>query len=544
MTEIVVELGTEFPDLTEVVDELVGLRFASRLVGADATLWGDAAQEEASIRLGWIDAIENSREVVVAATQLRDDLNARGIRRVVLSGMGGSSLAPELICREANVPLTVLDSTHPDQVAAALDGKLAETVVVVSSKSGSTVETRSHRDVFTHSYTEAGLNPADHIVVVTDPGSPLEASARQAGSRVFLADPNVGGRYSALTAFGLVSSILAGADVHELLADAQAVRDVLAEDSANNPALTLGAAIASGLPEQFALIVAPNPTDRSGLGDWIEQLIAESTGKEENGILPVAVRGASPETGIDFSAHALRLWAPLSPTRELTSDELAVSAPLGAQFMLWEAATVVAGALIGINPFDQPDVESAKIAAREVLEQADREPLPEQPLTSSPVTRVGGYLGDPTQPQTLAEEVSRQLDQIAADGYLSIQAYVNRESEHARLYFALRDSLAKQLSVPVTLGFGPRFLHSTGQFHKGGPRTGVFLQLRDVPTQDVVIPGQSETFSQLLEAQADGDASVLSKLGRPVLVLRLLDTPQGLRELEEIVRSYKGSSAR
>lgn len=544
MTDIGVTLGAAVGQVDATVRELVDLRFASRMAAEDATLWGDAAQSEAAIRLGWLDAVARSRDTVVAAIELRDTLRARGIHRVVLCGMGGSSLAPELICAEANAALTVLDSTHPDQVAAALAQPLAETVVVVSSKSGSTIETRSHRDAFAHAFRAAGLDPAEHIVVVTDPGSPLADSAHDAGSRVFLADPNVGGRYSALTAFGLVPAILAGVDVDPLLSDALAARDLIAQDSVDNPALRLGAALARNASEQFALVLAPNPARHAKLADWIEQLIAESTGKHERGLLPVPVHGSAPETGVTFPAHALRVWAPLAPARELTGDELAVTAPLGAQFMLWEAATAVVGHLLGINPFDQPDVESAKAAAREVLSRADREPQAELPLREAAVARLGGLRGDVTDPPSLVDEIQWQLDQLEPSGYLAIQAYVNRESEHAERFVALRDALAAKLGVPVTLGFGPRFLHSTGQFHKGGPRVGVFLQIRDVPREDVAIPGQGNTFGELIEAQADGDHSVLTELGRPVLVLRFLDTAQALWECEAAVAQYDGGAAR
>jgi glucose-6-phosphate isomerase len=517
-----VQLGSGFADLSESISNLINIRFASRLSAGDATLWGPDAQAEASVRLRWLNVLEEANDVVDQARQLRDELRERGIHHVVLSGMGGSSLAPELICQTARQPLTVLDSTHPDQVSRALSEDLSATVLVVSSKSGSTIETTSHRELFTKAFADAGLNPADHIVVVTDPGSPLAASAEEVGSRVFTADPNVGGRYSALTAFGLVPSILAGVDVEPLLEQAKTTLEQISHDAPSNPALQLGAALASGIPEQFALVIAPNPVSDVGLGQWIEQLIAESTGKEEAGMLPVAVRGASPESGEQFPAHALRAWVPLSPSRDLTADEFAVTGELGSQFIVWEAAVTVLGALLGINPFDQPDVESAKVAARNVLSDKQREPRPEIPLTDAPAVRIGGY--QPEASSTLKEEITALIHQVVADSYLAIQAYVDRESPAAPRYYALRDELAAVLPVPVTLGFGPRFLHSTGQFHKGGPRVGVFLQIRDVPQEDIDIPQADTTFGALIEAQADGDAQVLLDLGRPVLELRVFDS--------------------
>ena len=227
--------------LSAAIDALVGDRFASRIARQDPTLWGPAAEEEAGKRLAWVTLPESSRGLVSDVAALEVQCRERGLSRVVLCGMGGSSLAPEVICEAAGVQLTVVDSSDPDQVRDALEDRLAETVVVVSSKSGGTVETDSQKRAFEKAFTDAGLEPTERIVVVTDPGSPLEEAARSAGYRVFLADPDVGGRYSALTAFGLVPSGLAGADIGELLDQAEAVRPVLEEDTADNPALRLGA---------------------------------------------------------------------------------------------------------------------------------------------------------------------------------------------------------------------------------------------------------------------------------------------------------------
>src|SRR5690606_21895018 len=240
----------------------------------DATLWGEAAEDEASRRLAWVDLYRTSRPLVGEIAALRDQLHQQGLDRVVLCGMGGSSLAPEVICATAGVPLVVLDSSHPDMVRACVEQDLERTVVVVSSKSGSTVETDSQRRAFEAAFRDAGIPPAERIVVVTDPGSPLDRASRDAGYRVVNADPDVGGRYSALTAFGLVPAGLAGADVAQLLDEAEAVADLLYEDDRGNPALTLGAALAGTEPLRDKLVITDDGSGIPGFADWAEQLIA------------------------------------------------------------------------------------------------------------------------------------------------------------------------------------------------------------------------------------------------------------------------------
>ena len=338
------------------VPELVAEGVAGRLFDGDATLWGESARSEAATRLAWVGLGRTSRPLVGEISALRDHLREQGVDRIVLCGMGGSSLAPEVICASAGVPLTVLDSSHPDVVRAAFTD-LDRTAVVVSSKSGSTVETDSQRRVAEQAFADAGIDPAGRIVVVTDPGSPLEADARSKGQRVITADPDVGGRYSALTAFGLVPSGLAGADVAALLDDAEAVTDLLAEDDDGNPGLRLAAAIAGTDPLRHALYLVDPGTPARGLGDWIEQLVAESTGKDGRGLLPVVLdhAGAAP---LPHDATLCRL-VPVTddtPAPSTAASRIDVGGSLGAQFLLWEVATEVAGRLIVINPFDQPVV--------------------------------------------------------------------------------------------------------------------------------------------------------------------------------------------
>jgi len=447
----------------------------------------------------------------------------------VLAGMGGSSLAPEVITRTARVDLTVLDSTEPGQVRAALGDRLEASALVVSSKSGSTVETDSQRRAYEQAFRDAGIDPAKRIIVVTDPGSPLDESARAAGYRVFNADPNVGGRYSALTAFGLVPSGLAGVDIAEILDEAETIELSLAIDSEENPGLVLGAAIAATAPLRDKLGIVADGTHIVGFADWAEQLIAESTGKEGTGILPVVLDVDAPELGEDLpDLQVVRLVDDAGD--EIFSDDrsgdIRVSGTLGAQLLVWEYATAVAGRLLGINPFDQPDVESAKIAARGLL---DARPAPEPAAFVTDGIEVRGTPEVIGAASDLVSAVDVLLEELPANGYISIQAYVDRVA-HPDLA-KLRDLLAARAARPVTFGWGPRFLHSTGQFHKGGPAVGVFLQITQTPVDDLAIPERPFTFGQLIAAQASGDASVLAEHGRPVLTLTLTDPAVNLGTL-------------
>jgi glucose-6-phosphate isomerase len=501
--------------------------FASRLFAQDPTLWGPAAESEAKIRLAWTDLPSTSRSLVDAITTLRDDLRSRGLTHVVLCGMGGSSLAPEVICATAGVPLTVLDSSHPDMVRAALGDRLAESAVVVSSKSGGTVETDSLLRAYVAAFEAAGLDPAEHLIIVTDPDSPFDREATAAGYRVIRADPDVGGRYSALSAFGLVPSGLAGADIGSLLAGAASARSLLAADSPDNPAVRLGLALAAahhvGVDKLVLLDAAGH-----GLGDWIEQLVAESTGKQGRGILPVVVPS---DTSVNFhpsSRDGFLITTGSSGAPAAVSGYAAgITGDLGAQFLLWEAAVAVAGAAIGINPFDQPDVESAKQAARQFLTSARTEIVP-------PDISVGGISAYETSARTLPGAVDELLGQVDPDhGYVAIQAYLDRLA-HAE-YAELREVLAARTKRPVTFGWGPRFLHSTGQLHKGGPATGVFLQITDDPIRDLQVPGRDFSFGTFIEAQYAGDAQVLQSHRRPLLRLHLDNAASALPALRALL---------
>ncbi len=520
------ELVVACPDEAEysaLVACLVADGVASGIASGDATLWGPAAQDEAGKRLGWTSLSTRSRPLVAEVAALGEELRAGGVTRVVLCGMGGSSLAPEVICEAAGVALDVLDSSDPDFVRSALV-RLDETVVVVSSKSGGTVETDSQKRVFEQAFSDAGIDPAGRVVVVTDPGSPLEQSAREAGYRVFLADPEVGGRYSALTAFGLVPCGLAGVDTGRLLDEAEAVRPLLEADSPDNPGLRLGALLGAANragADKMVLVDAGAPYP--GFGDWAEQLVAESTGKDGKGILPVVVAGDdAPNLSASTRDEVLVTFGPDHARGDADAPASGwgahVDATLGAQLLLWEHATAVAGRVIGINPFDQPDVESAKAAAREMLDGGGKSPTPL--FTEGPVTVFASDGWMPPGVDDVEHAVRALLAQLDRDhGYVAVQAYLDRHRDAALA--RVRDGLARRTGRPTTFGWGPRFLHSTGQYHKGGPDTGVYLQVSGEPAADLAVPGREFTLHEFLTAQAVGDGSVLAAKGRPVLRLHL-----------------------
>src|SRR5229473_2005386 len=464
---------------TQAIDKLAGDGVPAALAAGDATLWGSDAEPEASIRLGWLQAPRFSRELLPEIGELAERRRADGLSHLVLAGMGGSSLAPEVITKTAGVPLTVLDTTDPHQVARALGDRLDRTLVVVSSKSGSTIETDSHRRIYERAFAAERISGNDlrrRFIVVTDPGSPLEDSARDAGYHVVQADPYAGGRYSALTAFGLVPGGLAGADVNRLLDDAE---DALADLSGvdGNPGLILGAALGGyTLSGHDKAVLAEAGSTIRGFGDWAEQLIAESTGKQGRGIVAVA------------------------------------------------------GRLLGINPFDQPNVAESKENTANLLAEAGSGPLP----TGKPAF-VHGAVEVHADPDLLrdANDLPGVFDALLwsppPGGYLAVMAFLDRVGDAALAQ--LRDTLAARTTHPVTFGWGPRFLHSTGQYHKGGPQNGVFLQITGAVQRDVEVPGQPFTLGRLQLAQALGDLGALRQRGRPVVRLHLYDRASGIAQL-------------
>ena len=519
----------------EELAPLVADRVASRIAAKDPTVWGPDAEPEASIRLSWVTLPTSSRPLLAEIDALRADLWADGLDRVVLCGMGGSSLAPEVIARSYGIPLTILDSTNPSVVDRVAGGDLSRSVVVVSSKSGGTLETDSQRRTLVAAFEAAGIDPTTRLVVVTDPGSDLERLARSEGYRkVFLADPHVGGRYSALTAFGLVPTGLAGVDISELLDEAEAVMGELAADTADNPALVLATCLAANAGRNKAAIVDLG-SGIHGFADWAEQLIAESTGKLGRGVLPIAVEGpAAPEVrrpAADVVIGALTSPEDPDPGAGIGEPWVAVSGTLGAQFLLWETATAQMGRIIGINPFDQPDVESAKQAARGLL---DARPAQQPAEITEHGIEARGSAGLLDGVGSIAGAIDSLLARLDDDGYLAVMAYLDSERDAALL--GVRGALARRTGRPTTFGWGPRFLHSTGQYHKGGPAQGVFLQITCAEPRDVEIPGRPFTFGVLIAAQAEGDAEVLAEHDRPVLRLHIADPQTGVARLVDLLR--------
>jgi transaldolase / glucose-6-phosphate isomerase len=444
-----------------------------RIWAHDATVWTGA--DEASW-LGWLDQPWRMHEDVDLLLQFADSVIDR-IDAVVLLGMGGSSLAPEVIRRTfRQEAFHVLDTTHPVAIRA-LEHRIdvARTLFISASKSGSTLETRSHTDYF---WERTGGN-GDLFVAITDPGSSLEQLAREREfAGIFSGEPTIGGRYSALSAFGMVPAALMGIDVARLLVRAQEMADAC-RLTEGNPGLELGLSLGEGWREgRDKICIEQTP---GGFGLWAEQLLAESTGKLGKGLIPAP---GEPADGPDRQAQEVRV-----------SDEY----ELGQEFFRWEFATAVAGALLEINPFNQPDVQSAKDRTTQIL-ASGQDPL---------VERSGS-----------ADELFAQANE---GDYVCIQAFVDPSAANEERVLALADRARESTGCVVTKGFGPRYLHSTGQLHKGGPPTGLFLQVVDDTGEEIPIPGQPFGFGKLIRAQAAGDFASLQERGRRVARIRLED---------------------
>ena len=504
---------------------LVADRVATRLCAQDATLWGAATGATARISLGWTPAVAAARPLIPEILALRDELAAAGISHIVLGGMGGSALASEMIARTAGVELTVPDTTDPDRVHAALHDRLSSTALVICSKSGETIETDSQLRAYEKAFVDAGIDPRGRIIVVTDPGTPLEGSARRAGYRVFLTDPRVSGRYSALTAIGLVPAGLAGADIQQLLDEAEAITPDLAVDAIENPGFILGAAIAATNPLRDKLGFVLAGTRAVGFDLWAEQLITESIGKRAGGLFPFTLAPNAPELDAREAMHLpdlqiVRLVDDADCYEDSRPGDIIVSGSLGGLVLLWEYASVVAGRILGINPFAQPDIDASDMATRALVRMGSQ-PVP--PALTSERIEVRGSADIVNDSHTLKEAVDSLLSFLGDDGYVAVQVYADR------LAFPqledLRDSLATKARRPVTLGWGPRFLHSTGLYQEGGSAKGVFLQITTTGSTDLFIPGRPFTFEQLLAAQAAGDTQDLLDQGLPVITLTL-PTPE------------------
>jgi transaldolase/glucose-6-phosphate isomerase len=540
-------------------------RVADRLWAKDGTLWaasGKDAQELAGW-LGWLDLPEAMLGRVAELEHLARDVREDGYHRAAVLGMGGSSLAPELFSRVFGwaggqgrggaaspdaLELRVLDSTHPDAVRGFREwARAARTLFCLSSKSGTTTEPNAFHAAMSE------VAPALDFLAITDPGTALADLARAQEFRgIVEGSPDVGGRYSALSVFGLVPAALNGVDLRGLLERARSMADACRRLAPDNPGLQLGATLGEAAMagrDKLTLLTSPR---LAAFGDWAEQLVAESTGKADTGIVPVVGEpiGDPVRYGEDRLFVVLTMAGdPESQWRRLDEElsrlghpvvhiDLADPLDLGAEFVRWEVATAAAGIVLGIDPFDQPNVQESKDATRRLQEAyRERGALPSPgPLFAEPVVAAYGdpaALGD--QPVTVDGAV-RQLLEIAGPGdYAAICAYLPSDREIEARLQRIRAQIRDGLGVATTLGFGPRFLHSTGQLHKGGPASGVFLQLTDEPARDLPIPGWQETFGKLIAAQALGDIESLQRRGRRVLRLHLSDRGEGIERLERVV---------
>ncbi len=537
-----------------------------RLWAGDASLWTGA--DEASW-LGWLTIVDeqvaNPRHLHILA----DDVKSAGMTHALLLGMGGSSLAPEVLKMtfgEANgfPQLHVLDSTDPAQVQAFADRvDLAKTLVIVASKSGSTLEPNILKQYFFERVVETvGADQVgSRFIAITDPGSQLDQLAQQEQFRhVFYGVPSIGGRYSALSNFGMVPAAVMGLDAVRFLERAQVMARACSAEAAENPGVRLGVALgvlAKGGRDKITLIASPPLWD---LGAWLEQLLAESTGKEGKGLIPVdrEALGAPGVYGDDRVLVYVRLASAPDAAQDAAVDALeragqaviripvADAEALGQEFFRWEMATAVAGAVLGINPFDQPDVEASKVVTRELTTayEATGALPPETPLLEADGITL---YADPQNAIALSEAVGqhasltdylrRHLRRAQPGDYVAILAYLNMCDAHEARLQTIRHLVRDTRHVATCLGFGPCFLHSTGQAYKGGPNTGVFLQVTCEEAHDVPVPGQQYTFGIVKAAQARGDFQVLAERHRRALRVHLgPDVQQGLAALEAAVR--------
>ncbi|MGA9840605.1 MAG: bifunctional transaldolase/phosoglucose isomerase [Thermoplasmata archaeon] len=541
------DLGGDAPLVRARLSAWQEARVGARVWRSDPSLWNAAPPKDVSDRMGWIRLPEMMHAEVDTLLSFAEEVRAHGTRFVVVLGMGGSSLAPDVFARvfgprDGYPELRVLDSTHPDAIDAltrTIDP--AKTVFIVSSKSGTTTEPLSFYHYYNGLLTGAVDSPSEHFVAVTDPGTPLEVLATEHKFlRTFRALPTVGGRYSALTHFGLVPAALAGIDVRALLDRAWTMAEACAPSvpAAASPALALGAALGELASRGRDKLTFYASGALSAFPDWAEQLVAESTGKVGKGIVPIV---GEPRTTVNgyandrlfveiqddarsddtLAAHTAALEAAGHPVVRIR-----VGSPLdvGQEFFRWELAVATSGMILGINPFDQPDVEFAKELARKAMAHPSGTGAGDAGVTTILAS------DDPA----LRHAVTAWSASCRPGDYVGIQAYLAPSAETWAALDGLRRRVLDTRHVATTLGYGPRFLHSTGQLHKGGPDTGLFLQIVDTPRRDLEVPGAGYTFGQLIRAQALGDYQALRTKQRRVLRVDLgSDVPGGLRRLTE-----------
>ena len=534
-------LGSLAPMLAKSVTYLDQEQVVPRIWSRDHTVWAET-NEEIVDRLGWLDVHHRLTGIALELEVWARSLVGEGFRQAVLIGMGGSSLAPEVfgeLCGRPNrgLELLILDTTDPEQIGlleSQLD--LSTTLFVVATKSGGTIETLSGYQYFRAKLAahDSDQNAGAHFVAITDPGSSLvELAHREGFRRTFENDPNIGGRYSALSLFGLVPLALAGGNVSRLLASTETFAEEAKQSASGNDAARFGmlmGRLALAKKDKLTILF---PQVLAPLGDWIEQLIAESLGKSGRGVVPILGEGVEDVDTFGDDRFCIVI-APVTVEDAIDQDMGALAdrceqaghpvvmipfggaEDLGGHFFIWEFATAVAGHALGVHPFDQPDVEAAKVASRAYVATFEE----------------SGFLPASETVAVSNQALRKFLEQGVAGEYLAIQAYLPALPQYREVLDALRQRIAHHFGLAVTVGYGPRFLHSTGQLHKGGAANGLNLQLvRPVdPCVDVTIPGSSAgeermTFGTLQRAQALGDAEALRTAGRRVLTMDLGTDP-------------------
>jgi glucose-6-phosphate isomerase len=526
--------------LVEASGALESRGFAAALARRDPAAWSaDAAvQETIGARLGWLDAPAAMREATASIVRFAEEVKREGIADVVLLGMGGSSLAPEVLRAVVGVQpgwprFTMVDSVNADHVRS-VTADVRTTLFVLASKSGSTIEPNVLAAYFRQRLIDANVTDwARHFVAITDPGSPLDERAAREGFRhVFRNPPDIGGRYSALSLFGLVPAALMGIDVGALVDGGQHMLDA-ALGGSRDAALPLGVLMGAGARQGRDKLTVLLPPELEPLGLWIDQLVAESTGKEGTGIVPVAGEplGAPEEYGDDRVFVDVRLAerdagaSGLMTALEATgapSAAITVSDPaaLGGEFVRWEVATVTAAALLKINPFDEPNVKQAKDATRTLLESFSREGRLPVPEPDAELDHAAFTLTNAGRRLLAGAPASALLSLLQPGDYFAVLAYLPEGPEIAAAVQAFRAEVRRRTRCATTFGYGPRYLHSTGQLHKGGANNGVFLVLT-APGQDLEVPGEAFSFGVLELAQALGDFASLDQAGRRALHVHL-----------------------
>ena len=509
-----------------------------RIWDSDPTVWSGGDEDK---WLGWLTLPTQDRASLTSAAHLAGEINAERVRDVVLLGMGGSSLAPEvirsIIGRADGYPeLHVCDSTDPAQlrsVERAID--FERTLFLVASKSGSTLEVNILKEYFFHRVLDrlGAKEAGSRFVLTTDPGSMLHQVALQEGFRgIFDGLPNVGGRYSALSNFGLVPASVIGADVSKLLDSAADMARRCWSDDPDNTAFELGVILGELSLQGRDKPTLIAPSGLASFGAWLEQLVAESLGKGGKGIIPID--GEAPGDPDVYGRDRIFVQLRLTDAADSETDAMVerferaghpivrIVWPhpyaLGGEFFRWEFATAVAGAVLGVNPFDQPDVEATKVVTRRLAAEYD----------------ITGVLPSEGHVSDMAGVVAL-LNQLHEGDYFALLAFVEMSDRHRSALQAIRGLVRDRKKVATAVGFGPRYLHSTGQAHKGGPNSGVFLLITCEDREDLPVPGQKYTFGTIKLAQALGDYEVLRDRGRRVIRLHLEDVEAGLRELHAII---------